>query len=669
MANIFTTDPNCVALWKFESGALVTDSIGTNTLTNYGVAEDAVNFKEGACAADFELADSDYMLRADADLSAGFPLKNAAGNLQYSFAFWIKFESITAITSIITKGSFARGMTLDITADGVLTLTHYASTVWNIATLVTGRWYHIGVSSDTAAKTAMARIWDDTAGSGATYTNTFSATLADTSSIDFIIGTYYNRLSRFFDGLIDELVVFNSVLTAADFDLIRAGIYGNPLLAGTIAAVASLQGNITGVSTLLEGTVVAVSTVTGELTGGALQLGGATADAVSGVTGDLTVVVAPAPIVIGSGTGGWAMGGAGVWASSTPTDTEIPAAIEPTGFYMGGGAEPGEAEVISTIPPSDEITPEGGFDFCGLGATGNAATTFPASDTIEAVAAFKFGGEGVWDQVGPEDLPRTVLVPTGGYVLGGTGLSLDPGVTPTTTIIVSTGGWVMGGRQPDQAEVTYPGNYDRIISEVAAFEMGGEGLPVYTYPESTAIASLGGVLALGGAGLCTSKMPPTTAIVTGEGGYILAGATPEEVFEAWCLSGQAFEPSVWSAFNFNSFAVKGGQAYAAGDAGIYLLGADYDAGEPINSGIRIGPINAGFDGEKRLRSIQFGSGGNGTSVRVRTDDGGEGVFKPGRDSNRVVVSRDIQGREMQIDVMGFEEISQFEMNFLRLARR
>jgi hypothetical protein len=99
------------------------------------------------------------------------------------------------------------------------------------------------------------------------------------------------------------------------------------------------------------------------------------------------------------------------------------------------------------------------------------------------------------------------------------------------------------------------------------------------------------------------------------------------------------------------------------------LGGEHDAGEPIRSGIRLGPLNAGYDGEKRLRSIQFGSSGNDTSVRVRTDEGGEGVFKAERDSNRVVVSRDLQGREFTIDVNGFEEISQFEMNFLRLARR
>jgi hypothetical protein len=382
----------------------------------------------------------------------------------------------------------------------------------------------------------------------------------------------------------------------------------------------------------------------------------------------------PAGNVIPASTGGWAMGGAGVWVSTIPTTTDLSeyADAEPTGFYFGGGAVEGEEEVVSTVPTADEIVTEGApFIFCGPGATGNATTSEPAQDVIVAVAGFVMGGVGTWGQVAPADLPSDVLVPTGGWILSGSGFPLDPGVAPTATVIIPTGGWRLGGRRPDPVEVTYPDDLDRVIVSSGGWEFGGnEGALESTIPPATLIESAGAIFLLSGAGLATSKFPPI-AVITGDalGGWVLGGPDAVEVYEAWCLNAQSFEPSVFSGFNFNSFCFKGGVAYAAGAAGIYILGGDHDAGEPINSGIRIGPINAGFDGEKRLRSIQFGSGGNGTSVRVRTDDGGEGVFKPDRDSNRVVVSRDLQGREMQIDVMGFEEISQFEMNFLRLARR
>jgi hypothetical protein len=406
------------------------------------------------------------------------------------------------------------------------------------------------------------------------------------------------------------------------------------------------------------------------------DLGTGALTAVSVVTGFL--VTDPSHVtIIPASTGGWGMGGEGVWDSSTPTSTDMSllADAEPTGFYLGGGAAAGEAEVVSTFPATDEIVTEGGFAFCGPGATGDAATTLPSSEVIEAEAAFKFGGEGVWGQIAAEDIPSDVLgvagdrpLSVGGFVLSGSGYPV--GTTPTTTVIVPTGGWKLGGIRPDPVEVTYPDDLDRVIISSGGWEMGGDEVGLEsTIPSSTVIDSLGAFLVLGGAGLCTSKMPPSLRIVTGEGGYILGGADVAEVYEAWVLSGQAFEPSVFSGFNFNSFAVKGGQAYAAGEDGIYLLGADHDAGETIQSGARIGPVNFGADREKRIRGIQYGQGGENTRVRVRSDDGSVGVFEPDRDENRVVVSRDIQGREFTIDFMDFEELSHCEIMPLRLARR
>jgi hypothetical protein len=370
--------------------------------------------------------------------------------------------------------------------------------------------------------------------------------------------------------------------------------------------------------------------------------------------------------IIPTSTGGWALGGAGVWASSTPGTTEIPADADPTGFYLGGGSE-----AISTVPQADEIVPEGGFAFCGPGVSGNAATSEPPQDVIEPAGGFALGGEGVWSQVAPADLPSDALVGTGGFVLGGTGFSLDPEVTPTATVIVPTGGFVLGGRRPDPVEVTYPDDLDRVIISTGGWEFGGnEGVLESTIPPDTLIESAGAIFLLSGAGLATSKSPPI-AVITGDGlgGWVLGGPDAAEIYEAWVLGGQSFEPSCYSGFNFNSFAQHHGQSFAAGAAGIYLLDAsDTDAGETVHSGVRIGPINAGADRDKRLRGIQFGDGGPDTKVRVNSEEG-KGVFATDRDDNRIVISRDIQGRNFTIDLMDFKEISQLEMTFLRLARR
>jgi hypothetical protein len=240
-------------------------------------------------------------------------------------------------------------------------------------------------------------------------------------------------------------------------------------------------------------------------------------------------------------------------------------------------------------------------------------------------------------------------------------------------VIVGSGGFKFGGFRLPPIEVTYPEIYDRVIEAAVALEMGGAGFWESGYPTSTIIVANDAIFALSGAGLTTAKFPPI-AVITGDalGGFVLGGPTAAdpagEIFEAWVLSGQNYEPSVFSGFEFNSFAVHQGQAYAAGEDGIYLLGGDTDAGEIIHTGARIGPVNFGSDREKRMRGIQFGSGGPDTKIRVASETA-EGVFAPERDDNRVVVSREIQGREFVIDILDFQELSQFEATPLKLARR
>ena len=48
MANDFSGDPSCKAVWRFENGALTADSKGANTLTAVnGPTADTSLYKEG----------------------------------------------------------------------------------------------------------------------------------------------------------------------------------------------------------------------------------------------------------------------------------------------------------------------------------------------------------------------------------------------------------------------------------------------------------------------------------------------------------------------------------------------------------------------------------------------------------------------------------------------
>ena len=65
MANDFSSDANCVALWRFEDGALGTDSIGTNDIGlrgyTYQPVADTNVYKEGASSAHLQAGTIDQV--------------------------------------------------------------------------------------------------------------------------------------------------------------------------------------------------------------------------------------------------------------------------------------------------------------------------------------------------------------------------------------------------------------------------------------------------------------------------------------------------------------------------------------------------------------------------------------------------------------------------------
>ena len=103
--NDFSGDGNAVALWSVDNGALTTDSIGTNTLTdNNTVGTDTVDYQVGNASADFEISNSESLTITDANLDSGFPLKSsdsATGDI--SVTFWYKKESGVAYGGLFSK--------------------------------------------------------------------------------------------------------------------------------------------------------------------------------------------------------------------------------------------------------------------------------------------------------------------------------------------------------------------------------------------------------------------------------------------------------------------------------------------------------------------------------------------------------------------------------------
>jgi hypothetical protein len=234
LANDFTNDSNCVALWRFESGTLTTDSIGGNTLTNVNaVSNNTSSYKEGSACAEFAGGATQQHLKIlDADLDSGFPLKSGDTTKKISVCAWFKSDTSTFET-VFSSRDYDNLNSFSFTFHG----THNLAIGYNNGadsevlssgtTINTGTWYHVGFTFDNADKSWKLIVWNDSTGSkvidaSGTATNNISATTAP-----FAIGCLFNSgaLSQGFDGLIDEVVVFKDILTESEIDAIRGGTY------------------------------------------------------------------------------------------------------------------------------------------------------------------------------------------------------------------------------------------------------------------------------------------------------------------------------------------------------------------------------------------------------------------------------------------------------------
>jgi hypothetical protein len=233
MANDFSSDSTCKALWRFESGALLTDSKGGNTLTEYNAAISAATgagyYKEGSASIVVEGSDSyRYPYINDSALDSGFPFKDGDTNLTFSLAGWFRFDQDWP-GSLFLKGStfVSQNRTISFACvynwpDIELELRVYGtSTNQTIQTsgagLAEDQWYHVGLAIDGPNKTYLIRLYDATADSVQTFSGSFTP--------DLHTGDFPIHIGRDMDGYLDEYVIFDDVKTADDFDDIRSGTY------------------------------------------------------------------------------------------------------------------------------------------------------------------------------------------------------------------------------------------------------------------------------------------------------------------------------------------------------------------------------------------------------------------------------------------------------------
>jgi hypothetical protein len=246
MANDFSNDPRVKALYRFENN--LNDSKGGNHLTDHNtVGFTSADKKEGSYAADFERDNAQWASRPDSQLDAGFPLKNGDTVKKISVCFWLKPESNVTGAYVIAKFDTNGRRSFAILRDYAWLRLYCGynngdsyETIDTGYQINNGEWYHVGVSVDGVNKTAYIRIFRASNSTVTEYYKTFTNQL-HVEDADFTIGARHDgNPSYCYDGLLDEVVIFNDLITAIEIDAIRSGTYNGPMPQVRAEAVGSL---------------------------------------------------------------------------------------------------------------------------------------------------------------------------------------------------------------------------------------------------------------------------------------------------------------------------------------------------------------------------------------------------------------------------------------------
>ena len=646
MGNIFSGEPRCKALWRLESGALTLDSKGGNTLTNHGVTADVTNYAEGLASGLF--GGAAYLEIADANLGAGFPCKTGDAVKKGTFCAWVRPNSYSGQQTILTKFNYyATKGSIDIrtnssAANGYEILWIYSGV--SLEQFSTGfepvvhTWHHVAVRWDGVNKVLNLRIWD-----GSTV-HSFSYSPSNVMQVDdspVALGSLSGTPANYWDGEIDEAVVFNDLLTDGEIDAIRSGTFVEIAYAGQIPLTLTPQ-----------------STYSGPAAPAFEYNGFLLARLIPVSSYELFTPVLILAAVIGSG--GIAAGGTGIVAFKTPG---VKAVVGVGGAILGG-----EGVIAFTTPPVLVLAGAAGVLVGGRGVI--VIGQLPV-DAHVGSGGVRVGGTGVIGFGLPVSPPVYAVVGVGGVVVGGTGV-VNVELSPVLAVIGSGGVKVGEFRVPEFTVVKFIYPPLAAIVGSGGIEAGGTGViawsstpPVYAVPIPQVAAAANVVV--GGAGVIVFISPQILQVIA-DGGVTVGGEPVSgDLYATYTLTGVRGEPSIYSGFDFNSYANYLGKSYGAGPDGIYLLEGEDDDGDEIHPGVKVGPVNFGTDREKRLRLLRCGGKTDGAQVKVSNGNGSAGYYDV--IDGRAGVSREVQGRELTVDITDFEILDHLEIVPLVLHKR
>lgn len=205
-----------------EASGNLTDTVGTNTLTNNNTVGVASGLISGA--RDFESGSSQYFSIADnASISVG--------DIDYAFAVWVNFESLAATQTIAAHWDGPgnqRAWRLDydfptsrfvyyVSSDG-LSSGQVTVSASSFGAASTATWYYVIAQHDATANTISIQVNNGTVDSTSHSLGVLNSTAG------FKIGAINPTPTQFFDGLMDEISFWKRTLSTQDrTDLYNSG--------------------------------------------------------------------------------------------------------------------------------------------------------------------------------------------------------------------------------------------------------------------------------------------------------------------------------------------------------------------------------------------------------------------------------------------------------------
>jgi len=351
------------------------------------------------------------------------------------------------------------------------------------------------------------------------------------------------------------------------------------------------------------------------------------------------------------------------------SDDSVYSPYAETSLEMSNGIELGGELTFDIFDPTVEFFSLAG----GIALSGHLETesVVPPVLSHELRLGLVLGGKLGFSYVDEADIPITTITLKKGVKFGGALEFVFVGADDLITLITLDGGIKFGDIRRVPFTFVTPVSDETLtdiefrgtlyLSGTLGFETTEPG--VYQYELSRGLVKFGGAIVFG-------FWEPVVVTLELDGGIFLEGeAITEEalLYETWALNGFYFEPSIYGNFPFNSYGKRGGQYYAAGSDGIYLLEGEDDAGNPIHPGVRIGPANFGVNNRKRLRAVYPGKAGMPDMRLVGAE--GQDSFCTVDDRGRFSVSQKVQSEVMTIEISDFERLAQVEFVPVILTKR